>query len=290
MKKVIFSVLAIVLMASCSRNAEKIKQLQFENDSLVAVSTQTQEEFDQLLNTLNIIEDGFDKIKEQENYLIVQSQSKDINRNAKQRLKEDLEFINYTINKNKEELEKLKKLYSQSKIKSDQMKLKIDKLSADLEHKSVRIQMLQEEVAKKDIEISKLNQALKEYTGFFIELRDENNKQRAALIAKDKELNQAWYVYGTKSELKAQGIVSGGGLFTKKKILEAGFNKDYFTEINKRKFKDLPLNAPKAKVLTNMPPSSYALIKGEDNNLTLVVTDEEEFWSMSNYRVIEVDL
>ena len=39
-----------------------------------------------------------------------------------------------------------------------------------------------------------------------------------------------------------------------------------------------------------MPPSSYALIKGEDNNLTLVVTDEEEFWSMSNYLVIEVDL
>ncbi len=290
MRKIIFSVLAIILMASCSGNSEKIKQLQYENDSLTAVTTQTKEEFDQLLSTLNIIEDGFDKIKEQENYLVIQSQSSDINLSAQQRLKDDIDFINQTLIKNKEELEKLKKLYNQSNLKSQQMKNKIDKLTEDLDQKTARINMLQEELAKKDVEISKLNSALKEYTGMVSQLNVENQQQRTTIKTQDKELNRGWYVFGTKSELKEQGIISGGGLFNKKKLLETGFNKDYFTPVDVRNFKELPLEAPKAKVLTNMPEGSYALIKGDNKNLTLVITDYKAFWSLSKYLVIEVDL
>ena len=90
MKKIILSVLTVLIITSCGNDAAKVKQLQYENDSLVAVSVQTREDFDQLLSTLNEIEDGFDKIKEQENYLVIQSQSNDINKSTKERLLEDI--------------------------------------------------------------------------------------------------------------------------------------------------------------------------------------------------------
>ena len=252
MKKIILSVLTVLIITSCGNDAAKVKQLQYENDSLVAVSVQTREDFDQLLSTLNEIEDGFDKIKEQENYLVIQSQSNDINKSTKERLLEDINYINETLTKNKEELEKLKKQYNQSAVKSQQMKIKIDKLTATLEQKSSQINALQEELAKKDVQISNLNAALKEYTGMVNQLSEENIQIKGQVKAQDKELNKAWYVFGTKSELKEQGIIQGGGLFSKKKVLDEGFNKDYFTPIDIRNFKELPLEAPKAKILTNM--------------------------------------
>ena len=170
------------------------------------------------------------------------------------------------------------------------MKAKINKLTATLEQKSAYINTLQEEVAKKDVEISNLNAALKDYAGAINQLNESNKKFKTQVKTQDKELNKGWYVFGTKSELKEQGIISGGGLFSKKKVMESGFNKSYFSTIDIRTFKELPLEAPKAKILTNMPAGSYSFIKGDNKNLTLIITDYQQFWSLSKYLVIEVEL
>ena len=44
---------------------------------------------------------------------------------------------------------------------------------------------------------------------------------------RDKSLNAAWFVFGTKSELKAQKILQSGDV-----LKSADFNKDYFTPVS----------------------------------------------------------
>lgn len=57
------------------------------------------------------------------------------------------------------------------------------------------------------------------------------------LNAQDKALHTAYYCFGTSKELKEQKILSGGGLFSKSKVLQSGFNKDYFISIDIREVK-----------------------------------------------------
>ena len=112
--------------------------------------------------------------------------------------------------------------------------------------------------------------------------------QSEKLNAQDKALHTAYYCFGTSKELKEQKILSGGGLFSKSKVLQSGFNKDYFISIDIREVKEIPLFASKAKLKSNHPEGSYEFVEDEDGNLTLKINDEKAFWSLGKYLVIEV--
>jgi hypothetical protein len=112
--------------------------------------------------------------------------------------------------------------------------------------------------------------------------------QSEKLHAQDKALNTAYYCFGTSKELKDQKILSGGGVFAKSKVLQSGFNKDYFITIDIREVTEIPLFSAKAKLKSNHPQGSYQLDKDEDGNLTLKITDVKQFWSLGKYLVIEV--
>ncbi len=90
--------------------------------------------------------------------------------------------------------------------------------------------------------------------------------QSEKLQEQDKQLHTAYYCFGTAKELKDQKILSGGGLFAKSKVLQNGFNKDYFISIDIREVKEIPLFAGKAKLKSNHPEGSYEFVKDEDGN------------------------
>ena len=89
--------------------------------------------------------------------------------------------------------------------------------------------------------------------------------------------------------MKEQKILSGGGLFKAKEVMKGDFNKDYFTKADLRTLKEIPLEMKKAKILTNHPEGSYSLVKNDKGLLTLVISDPQNFWSLSKYLVVNVD-
>lgn len=290
MKKLIYPFAALLILAGCTSNSGKLKQLQMENDSLVAASTQTKAEFDELLSTLNEVEDGFSQIKDAENYLTVQAQANnDLTPSTKERLASDMRMIQQTLQNNREQIAKLQKQYDNSRYQSAEMKKTIARLTQEIETKSQMIASLQQELAKKDVKIAELSQSLTELAGTVDELSNETQTQQKELAAQEKQLNTAFYVFGTKKELKEQGILSGGGLFESTKVMKGDFNKDYFTKVDIRTLKEIPLFAKKAKMLSNMPAGSYSFVKDDKGELTLVVNDAKSFWSLSKYLVIQVD-
>lgn len=112
--------------------------------------------------------------------------------------------------------------------------------------------------------------------------------QAEKLSEQDKALHTAFYCFGTSKELKAQNILSKNGLFGKTKVLQAGFNKDYFISIDIREVTEIPLFASKAKLRSNHPEGSYEFVEDAEKNLTLHITNIEQFWSLGKYLVIEV--
>jgi hypothetical protein len=113
-------------------------------------------------------------------------------------------------------------------------------------------------------------------------LKDDKARKEETISQQDKELNTAWYVFGTKRELKEQNILKSG------EVLQGNFNKNYFTKIDIRVDKEIKLMSRDAKLLTNHPAGSYTLERDANKQYVLRITNPQQFWSTSKYLVVQV--
>ncbi|MEI6488756.1 MAG: hypothetical protein WCJ03_07665 [Bacteroidales bacterium] len=291
MKKILLPLLALTLMVvSCGKSAGVYKQLAAQNDSLKLAHEKTVQEFDQALGLINEVQFGLTKMKDTENYLKVEaSQGKELTPTTREQMTADMAMIAQTLKKNKEDLTKLKFGLLNSKMESKQLKATIERLMSELDVKTKLVADLQTQLLDKDVKIGELVAKTESLTGVVNTLSQESQKQRDELASQDKSLNMAWYVFGSKDELKKQNVITGGGLFKSADVLKKDFNKEYFISIDIRNTKSIELFSKKAKFLTTHPVASYTLEKDNAGMLTLKISDYKTFWSVSHYLVIQVD-
>lgn len=292
MKKFFLFVATVVALTSCDviGGGSNRDQLKAENDSLMLLLTQRNAELDEMLGTFNDISEGFRLINAAESRV-------DLNRNAvgegslsaKEKIADDIEFIRKQMEENREQIAKLQQMLKDSKNNSAQLKRAVNQLTKELEAKMQRIEELQTELAAKNIRIQELDEAVTGLTAAREQLESENAAKSATIAAQDKDLNTAWFVFGTKSELKEQNILKTRFLGKGEVMKEDNINLDYFTKIDIRTTNQIRLYSKGAKVLTNHPNNSYALEKDDKGELTLKITNAMEFWSVSKYLVIQVD-
>lgn len=199
------------------------------------------------------------------------------------KIKEDIRFISEKLQSNREQIAKLEKQLKNSQYNSAQLKKAVANLTKELEAKQQQIETLQAELASKNIRIAELDDAVAGLSQNVSELTAENEAKAATVASQDKALNAAWFVFGTKSELKDQKILEKGDV-----LKSADFNKDYFTQIDIRTDKEIKLYSKRAELLTTHPAGSYELVKDAKGQLTLKITNPTEFWSVSRYLVIQV--
>ncbi|MGL4994332.1 MAG: hypothetical protein ACRC6R_09485 [Bacteroidales bacterium] len=284
MRRFALPLLSLVLLLGSCNSGENEKKLQEENQALKLELSNTQTQYSEALTILDDVEAGFQKIREAERFVNIESSS-ETSLSKRQKIEGDISMITQTLQKNREQLEKLKALSANN----SQLKGLVDRLTKEVESKTQMIVSLQEELAKKDIRIGELDRSVAALNTQVGEMQEEGNKQRSTIKEQDQELNRAWYVYGKKSELKDQNILSGGGLFRSKEVMKGDFNKDIFNSIDIRNFELLELPAKKAKLLTTHPEDSYTLGKDANGMMVLSINNFQLFWSLSRYLVIELD-
>lgn len=288
MKKVLFVCISAVLLTSCQNTAEQ-KRLKAENDSLKIESAKNVSEMNEMLSILNDIEADFQSIRDAENYLNIQQQkSGELTPSAREQIKQNMELIRETLAKNKEQISQLEDRLKKSNVQSSALRKTIDRLTAELDQKANMIMILQEDLAKKNVRIKELDNMVSSLNENIEDLAATSAVQSEKLKAQDKALNTAYYCFGTSKELKDQKILSGGGLFAKSKVLQDGFNRDYFISIDIRQVTEIPLFAGKAKLKSNHPEGSYEFLKDGEGNITFKITDVKSFWSLGKFLVIEV--
>ena len=286
MKKLLFLLVCVALLASCG-NAGKNEALKAENDSLTATLASRDAELEEIMAIFNDVQEGFRLINEAENRVDLQSGSLE-GATPAQKIKEDIRFISEKLQSNREQIAKLEEQLKNSKHNSAQFKKAIANLNAELQAKAEQIETLQTELASKNIRIAELDDAVAGLTQNVADLIAENKVKSATVASQDKALNTAWFVFGTKSELKEQKIIESKFLQKTKVLSDAEFNKDYFTQIDIRTDKEIKLYSKDADLLTTHPAGSYVLEKNAEGLLTLKITHPAQFWSVSRYLVILV--
>ena len=105
------------------------------------------------------------------------------------------------------------------------------------------------------------------------------------MVKMKKSLNTAYYVKGTRRELIENGVLEKGGLFNNKDINE-DVDKSAFEKLNIRKLSIINFESNKVKVVTEHPSESYELVKDDNDNYSIKISDKEAFWSLSKYLIV----
>jgi chromosome segregation ATPase len=288
MKKLIYAIACTLAVASCNQDAaKKAEQIaQQQRDSLEQIISQKDNEINDMMTTLSDIEEGFREITEAQSRVTLAKQGEGTN--TMQRIKENFQFIQAQMQQNKELINKLKQQVRESSVKGGQLKKIIDNLTQQLETKDHQLQALREELDRKDIHIAELDEKVASLNTNVTSLKEDNEKKEETITSQDKALHTAWFVFGTKDELKTQRILSKDGLFSKTKLLEKDFNKDYFTKIDIRIDKEIKLYSKSAQIMTSHPAGSYTLQRDANKQFVLRISDPDTFWSTSKYLVVLV--
>ena len=280
MKKILFLSLVLVASLSSCMNGTKQKELQALNDSLMIQLSNRDAELDNIMGAFNQVQEGFREINEAETRVDLSS---GVQENNADLIKENIRFITEKLQANREQIADLEKKLKNSSYQSSQLKKAIENLNSELLRREKEIEELRTELAEKYIRIAELDEAVNNLSQDVNDLMAENEAKAATVASQDQALNAAWFVFGTKSELKEQKIVVDGDVLKNK-----DFNKDYFTQIDIRTYKSIKLYSKNATLLTTHPEGSYKLEKDEKGQLTLNITRPDEFWSVSRYLVIRV--
>ncbi len=281
---------AFVALVGCQQ--KKIDRMQAVQDSLAQVAEVKDVAINDFIGTMNAIQTNLDSIKRLEDIVnISSSKNAEPKASDRQKILQDLSVISSLLEQNRELVANQTKKLNNSTYKVSEMQKMLDRMNRQLEEKDVEIATLRTEMEQLHLNISTLNQSL---------LAAEEQAEEQARVIEEKtttideqvkQMNTAYYVFGTAKELIENGIVEreGGFLGLGRSLkFRKDFNPDLFTEIDVREVHDISLNAKKAKVITTHPAASFDLI-GDEKIEKLVINDPERFWETNRYLVLVVN-
>ncbi len=277
-----FTILALVAAAltfgGCQSKREKentTDRSQEVIDSLQRVLAQS--------NSIQQIREGFRQINEAEGR-VTQENAETPNQQV---IVENMAFIQQTLRLNRARIadlqQQLRNASQTSKETKSAYEAMVEEFNRQLESKSREIEELRKQLAEKDIKIAEQSEQIDQLSDNVEDLTTKNEEKERTVVRQDQQLHTAWYVFGTKKELREQHILERGDV-----MRSSNFNKEYFTKIDIRVTQKIPLYSKKATLLTSHPAGSYTLDKDAQENYTLRITNPDAFWSVSRYLVILV--
>ena len=288
MKTIKFYVIIAALVfatASCVENSGKYKTVVAQRDSVEHVKQALDSSYSQTLIILDEIESGFNQINQSEKDMKVNLKGVEGNKTIKKEvIAAQMTAIKEGIDKNKAKIAELRRLASKNLKENSRLIETIKRLQTEMDEKAVQIQSLQAELEQKNIKITELTST--------VDVQSKNIAEQQNVMAQQKstinDLNTVWYCVAKFEKLKDAKIVSNTGLFQTKKVMAANFDKNAFTTADLRNLSSIPTNSENIKIITTHPKGSYNLVTGADKKITIVITDQAKFWSVSRYLVVQL--
>ena len=281
MKKILIFVACALSLGACNFGGKQ-DAMQQERDSLQRIINEKDMELDDILSTFNEVQEGIRRINEAEGRVTIAETGPE-SASTKDVIRENMQFIQEAMQQNRDMIAQLQEKLKNSSIKGTKMQKTIENLQAQIDAQAARIQELEASLAEKEALIESQGEAIAGLSNNVASLTEENRAKAEKMQQQDKELNSAWFVFGTKSELKEQKILEKGD------VLKSGnFNKDYFTKIDIRYDKEIKFYSKSAQLLSTHPAGTYQLVKDKQGQYEPHITDPQKFWSVSKYLVVQV--
>lgn len=257
----------------------EIERLKARNDSLESVNAQLGE-------FILFVSESMDSVLVQES-LILNNNIEGTHKGIKEQIKDNLDIYESLLNRQRERLAQMEdSLRNSSGENVARFKKIVEGLNQQIAEKDRMIASLRLELDNKKADISNLRTQVSALNRDVADLEEVTMAQEEALEASTNMLNTAYVKIGTRKELEASGLLSGGGFLKKKKLDLSAIDTDKFEAVDIRNFREIAIKGKKPKLLTQMPSNSYRIEKTGDGS-KLIVVDPALFWSVSNVLIIQ---
>lgn len=240
-------------------------------------------------NSFGEIESNMTFIKEKRSQIAtLQSEG---GKNKKQMIAENVKLMNTMLEESSKKIAELEEKLRKSGMNLKSYEKRLQTLNETIEKQNTEIAELKKVINDKDASLAEFDTKVKKLNTDIQQQSDSINYKQKVIVDKTNKLNTAYYTLGNFKKLKEEGIVSregsilglGGG-----KAIQGNFDSKYFTEVDIRQTKTIPLNVKKAVVISEHPSSSYKLIEENGQIAYLQIENPDEFWKISKYAVIQV--
>ena len=285
MKRVFYSLLlssAVFSIVSCGGKTDKSNP---EADSLRNVISTNMAEVDEMNLFLDAVNTSMDSVVNMEGTILRTSKESPLSR--KEQIRQNLEAYKMMLERQRERIAILEEKLKDGDANAKKMLQTIQALKKQIKEKDQAIVELTQELEKRKFDIATLKSHVDKLNTNVAQLTEEKAEQEKALEAQSDMLNEAYFIMGSKKELKKAGLMTGGSLFKKSKLDMTKVNASAFKKLDIRNVNTFKIPAKSCEVLTQMPANSYKVSDNGDGTSTLTITDATRFWSVTNYLVIK---
>lgn len=279
-------VLGIITTTACSNQEEQQRaEMQRVREKSEQLATQVglkheaekkamQDEID---STMNEIDNRLNLIREQKGMLAVENRSGDARMDKKEHILNNIALMDALLDENAKKIKNLQ--------------YKVSKLTKGSKEMEAQLAAMQQRNSELDTEINSLKDLLakaqQRNDELTKEVADKNVAYSDLKTRFDKAEDDAYSVYyiaGTRSSLKKMKITDNS-IFDREMNSEA--NPTAFKKVDMRSVTSIPVEAKKAKLVTDHAENSYKWEENADGTKSLSITNPNAFWKTSKFLVIE---
>ena len=285
-KLVLLRLCVSVLLVGCADGKQQeIDKLNKQVDSLMQDNAKKDGDMKDMMSFVGVMADGLDSIAQKEGMLFYTNKGKEGTIVDRAQLKKNLEMFENTIAEQKQRIAKMADSLKARGARLEKLTALVDYLNKQLDEKDNMIKSLRADLDKKNVNIAHLQSTVASLNESKSQLERKVERQVQALSTQTEMLNEAYVMIDTKKALADRGVISSG-LLKKTKVNYHALQKSQFKKVDIRSYTEVQINSGNPKILTQMPASSYRIVKNGATS-TLYISDPTAFWSVSNYLIIQ---
>lgn len=292
--KFILLLWAFASILACKNERVDMAGYMKERDSLIIENQANKAELAELNSIISTVSAGLDSIAIQEG-ILYSGKTRDgvaLNRNQ---IIANINSMAEILKRQREKIQSLQDSLAMRSANSNKSSQSIEKLqnviaflNKQLAEKDNEIQSLRRDVNSKNKDINQLRTSLSDMRNRAEKAENRTQVVTQALAKQDEIINECYIKIGTKKQLVASGLLKGGFL-QKKKVNYEDVDKSKFNAVDIRKFREVTLKSNNPKILTPQPSNnSFHFEENGDGTCTLVITNPTQFWSVSNFLIIQL--
>ena len=282
--------LCALLVVGCNNTREK-EELQKQLTDAQNARTSLQQDitdrdayFEQVMKSVNEVYADLEKARVREGELKttgagVEGPPQYTNAQSRDRLIRNINEIGSSLQENRKKIAAIQ-------VRMKQFKGQIAGLNSLIENLKASIREREQSITQLQAKVEGLQATMAEKT----KLLDE---KESTISDQQRTLNTAFYVIGTRDELRKKGIITdeGGflwGLLGSTTIMSSGLDQSNFIPIDKTKDQMIRVNGRIEEILPRRNPDLFAATQKEEKASELTIMSPGRFWQ-ENYLVIVTD-
>ncbi len=198
---------------------------------------------------------------------------------TRQTLLQNINEIGSTLKENRKKINSLA-----ARVKN--FKGEITSLNTLITNLKQSLQEREQSIAQLEARVKGLEATVAENTKVITEKENTIEEQR-------KTMNKAYYVVGTRKELKEKGIITdeGGflwGLLGSTTVMSSGVDPTLFTPIDRTKDQTIQITGKVDEILPHRSQDFFAMAEPQGDQTSLKIVKPDKFWQ-DNYLVVVLD-